>query len=259
LQLIPTRKGRSQLEVKNMFDIQNLINDTVVKSSTYKSAKRDGARFHFSDAGNCYRMRYFKRHGVEPTRNIEAKALLKMMAGEASHKQLQYLLARYSKIIMAEMELGNDDITGHPDGVLMHENIFVPVEFKTNEKWGMTHIRKHGAKKEHELQLFTNWSFLRKIVPTADNAALVYMKREDWETKTFNYIWNEEIQAKVDAEWQPLIGYWTRGEIPPCSCAEMYDGAGPKYCRYGETNTSCCAEALFYDQLAKDNPASVLN
>lgn len=227
-----------------MFDINTLINEIVIKNNSYKSADRNKTKFHVSDAGGCYRARFLKRLGVEPTRQIEAPALKKMIAGDASHEKLQQLLRRHGNLVASEGTVEAEHYIGHFDAIVKN-GVKTLLEIKTNEKWGMGYIKKQGAKKEHELQVFTYWSLLRNDYKDLNDCTILYMKREDWEGKAFNYIWNEKIQAKVDAEWKPLIEYWTKRELPPCTCPAMYDGSGPKYCRYGTTDTECCDGLLY--------------
>lgn len=249
--LLPSMSGRKR-EVLNMFSFQALINEVVEKNSAYKSGSRDGAKFHISDAGKCYRERFYKRLGVEPTRTIETPALRKMLAGDAGHEKLQYLLRRYGKLFLAESELETEHIKGHPDGVIKN-GVKALLEIKTIEKWGMGYIKKTGAKREHKLQMFTYWSLLRKELKDLDNAVLTYVKREDFESVDFNFIWSPEILDQVHQEWNPLVDYWLQGKLPPCTCKDLYDGAGPKYCRYGTSETECCDEKLYNTPEAKIN------
>ena len=242
-----------------MFDINTLINEIVIKNNQVKSGDRNKTKFHVSDAGGCYRARFYKRLGVEATRQIEAPALKKMIAGDASHEKLQYLLRRHQCLVASEGTVEAEHYIGHFDAIVKN-GVKTLLEIKTNEKWGMSYIKKLGAKKEHELQVFTYWTLLRNDYKDLDDCTILYMKREDWEGKAFNYIWNEEIQAKVDAEWNPLIEHWTKGELPPCSCPSMHDGSGPKYCRYGTTDTECCASELFsLNQKQNESPRVMTN
>lgn len=222
-----------------MFSMQSLIDEMVEKQNQVKSGKRDNAKFNVSDAGGCYRARFYKRLGVEPTRLIETASLRKMLAGEAGHEKLQYLLRRHGKLYLSETELETEHLKGHPDAVVKNGQLAL-LEIKTIEKWGMGWIKKTGAKREHKLQMFTYWSLLRKDLPKLDNAVLSYVKREDFEAHDFYFQWTADIQKQVDDEWQPLITMWNDGNLPACTCKDLYDGAGPKYCRYGVDDTTCC-------------------
>lgn len=229
------------------FNVQTLIDTLIQENNQYKSGQRDNAKFSISDAGGCYRARIYKRMGIEPTRKIEIEGLRKMVAGDAGHEKLQSLLWRGHKMFLSENEVESEHLLGHPDGIIKHGNTKYLVEFKTIEKWGMGHIKRDGAKQPHVLQLFTYWSLLREDIANLDRAVLSYIKREDFEAHDFYFNWNDNIQAQVNAEWHPLITHWVEKTLPDCTCIEMYNGAGPKYCRYLNNleNMTCCDEKLF--------------
>ncbi len=227
------------------YNIQTLINEVITASSAYNTSKRDNRKFSISDSGGCYRARIYKRLGIEPTRTIEIEALRKMTAGNAGHEKLQALLNK--KLFLTETTLEDEHRMGHPDGVIKSGNDKILVEFKTIEKFQMGYIKKQGAKQPHVLQMFTYWSLLREDIKDLDHAVLSYVKREDFEALDFHFIWNEGISAQINDEWMPLIQYWIDKILPPCTCKDMYDGNGPKYCNYLNNieNLTCCDEKLF--------------
>lgn len=231
----------------NDLNIQSIINQIIEKESAFSTKKRDNAKFNISDAGGCYRARIYKRLGIAPTRTIEIEALRKMTAGNAGHEKLQQLLWRGKKMFMSENEVESEHLLGHPDGIIKSGNIKHLVEFKTIEKFQMGYIRKQGAKQPHLLQMFTYWTLLRKDITDLDRAVLSYVKREDFEACDFNFIWSENIQTQVDKEWIPLVQHWNDKTLPDCTCKEMYDGAGPKYCNYLNNleALTCCDPKLF--------------
>ncbi len=231
--------------MSEMIDIQNLIDVAVSKRSQVKGEGRDRNYFHVSDAGTCYRKRYFKRLGIEPIREIPVGALRKMLAGDAGHEMLQKTLQYYGTLFAAEGEVSTHDIKGHYDAILKTDKSKVMWEIKTVEKWSMKYITEGGPKPEHELQMFTYWDFARHDYKDLDQATLTYVKREDFESKSFNYLWSSDIATKVLGEWQPLIRYWQSEELPPCTCPQDYGGNGVKYCRYiSENEETCCDESL---------------
>lgn len=235
-----TRQGTAAQPI----NIQTIINEAVEKNNQYKALDRDASKFHISDAGGCYRARFLKRLGVPPVRVIDTPSLRKMLAGDAGHEKLQKLLWRNKKMFLAENEIETEHLKGHPDGILKDGGKCL-VEFKTIEKWQMMHIKKTGAKQNHILQMFTYWMLLREDVKGLDQAILSYVKREDFISHDFYYFWSDDIKTKVEAEWKPLIKYWIDQKLPPCTCSTLFDGSGPKYCRYGVTETECCDEELF--------------
>lgn len=244
----------------HMYNMQSLIDEVIEKNNQVKGGFRDNLKFNISDAGKCYRERFYKRLGLDSTRTIETSGLRKMVAGDAGHEKLQQLFRRYGKLFLAETTVEAEHYKGHPDGVIKN-GVKSLLEIKTIEKWGMSHIVKTGAKREHKLQMFTYWSLLRNDVTDLDHAVLSYVKREDFECRDFYFNWSEEIQKEVDVEWQPLINYWLKQELPPCTCKDLYDGAGPKYCRYGIDEESCCAETLFVkeDKVSTANEMATAN
>lgn len=230
-----------------MIDIQKMIDKAVEQRSQVRGSLRDNDYFHVSDAGTCYRKRYFKRLGIEPRVPIVVGALRKMLAGDAGHEMLQQTLQRYGTLLAAEGEVTTSitQIKGHFDAIVEDDKDRVLIEFKTIEKWGMTHIKKDGPKVEHLLQMFTYWHLLRPDYTNLNQATLVYIKREDFEAISFDYLWDTSIKDQVLAEWQPLTKFWRNRELPECTCNRDYGGNGVKYCRYinpdGET---CCSKEL---------------
>lgn len=228
-----------------MIDIQSLINDAVEKRSQSRTGKRDSSYFHVSDAGTCYRKRYLKRMGVEPITPIPVGALRKMLAGDAGHEMLQSTLKYYGGLFAQEGEILTNHIKGHFDAVMKDGDTKILLEFKTIEKWGMKYIKEEGAKSEHIIQMLTYWVFLRKDYTNLDQATLFYVKREDFEGLPFNYLWDDDVIQKVQAEWRPLIEFWENKQLPPCTCDKDYGGNGVKYCRYiADDGESCCSESL---------------
>lgn len=236
-------------------NIQVLIDDIIKSNSAYNTGQRDNRKFSISDAGGCYRARIYKRLGIEPTRIIETAALRKMTAGNAGHEKLQQLLWKGKKMFMSENAVESEHLLGHPDGIIKSGDAKVLVEFKTIEKFQMGYIRKTGAKQPHVLQMFTYWSLLRRDIRDLDHAVLSYVKREDFEALDFHFIWNEGIQAQVDNEWTPLIKHWIDKTLPDCTCKDMYDGAGPKYCSFLNNieNLTCCDEKLWTKEVKPSN------
>jgi hypothetical protein len=234
-----------------LLNFQDILYEIVEKRGQFRSNARDSEKFHISDSGGCYRARYMKRLGIQPTFPIPPGALCKMMAGDAAHDQLQRILKSYDKLLAAETTVGTDDVIGHFDGIVRHDEAKFLLDFKTIEKWGMTHIRKDGPKREHMLQLFTYWYFLRKDYKDLDQASLVYVMREDYQIKQFDWLWSDDVAAEMSREWSPLLAYWDRKELPPCTCTELYNGTGPKYCRFktDEIGSSCCDELLINKKL----------
>lgn len=228
-----------------MINLQVLINEAVETNNQVKGGLRDGQKFHISDAGTCYRKRYLKRLGVTPTKKIEIQGLRKMVAGDAGHEKLQALLTRYNKLFSSEGEIETEQIKGHFDGIVKHDGSKAVVEFKTIEKWGMTHIKNGGAKPEHKIQLWTYWYYLRHDYTNLDQAILSYVKREDFEAHDIHYVWDDNIIPKVvEAEWKPLLDYWEKQQLPPCTCDKDYGGHGQKYCLYANEDGTCCSESL---------------
>lgn len=230
-------------------NIQTLINEVIEKESQYKTGQRNNAKFSISDAGTCYRARVYKRLGYAPTREIEIEALRKMTAGSAGHEKLQGLLE--SKLLLSESAVETEHLLGHPDGVIKSNGVKELIEIKTIEKWQMGWIKKIGAKNEHLLQMFTYWSLLRTDITELNRAVLTYVKREDFEAHDFYFNWSDNVQKQVDDEWTPLIKHWIDKTLPDCTCHLMYDGKGPRYCRYLESwdekekTGKCCNTKLF--------------
>jgi hypothetical protein len=246
-----------------MIDLQQIIDDAITSTNQVSGRTKQNPKFYVSDAGTCYRKRYFKRLGLEGDVKIEMPALRKMAAGEGSHIHLSKLLTDTRKLFGNEGIVENEHIRGRYDGIIKDEDHQkLVVDFKTVEKWGMSHIKGSckcadknepghvGPKKEHELQLFTYWSFLRKDFTNLDQAVLLYVKREDFGSAQFNYLWSEDIQKEVAAEWLPLIDYWEKEEVPPCTCVDDYGGNGIKYCRYANADkTECCSLNLLKQEI----------
>ncbi len=240
--------------MQKLVDVQAIIDAAVIKRSQSRGAMRDSGKFHVSDAGTCYRKRYLKRLGVEPIVPIPTASLRKMLAGDAGHDMLQGLLRYSGDLFASEQEVGNQDIKGHHDGIVKptYGPEKVLLEFKTIEKWAMTHItgscscqgdkaHPYGPKPEHKLQMFTYWAFLRNEYIGLNQTSLIYVKREDFGAKQFDFVWSNDIRDQVAAEWAPLLHHWDTKTLPPCTCHKDYGGNGISYCRYkNEDGTECC-------------------
>ena len=236
-----------------MFNVQKLIDKSIETNYQFKGDLRDNEKFHVSDSGTCYRKRFYKRLGIVPTGKIDTKSLRKMVAGDAGHEKIQWLLNRYGNLFASEGELETEHIKGHFDGVVKNGKEKSLLEIKTIEKWSMGYIKKDGPKNEHVLQLFTYWWLLRQDYLNLDQAVLSYIKREDFETHDFYYKWNKKLVTKVLKEWKPLVAYWKKKKLPPCTCDEDYGGNGVKYCRYKtKSGKRCCSKALFTNYLKRE-------
>lgn len=232
-----------------MIDVQNLINEAIERNNQVKAGGRDSNYFHVSDAGTCYRKRFYKRLNVDVPNEIPIANLRKMVAGDAGHEKLQYLLRSGGNLFASENEISAEHIKGHFDGIVREGDQLTLLEIKTIEKFSMRYIKEGGPKPEHEMQMFTYWHLLRKYYTNLNSASLSYVKREDFESKDFNYTYTDDLAEKVLAEWNPLIGFWKDQKLPPCTCAHDYNGNGIKYCRYQVSDELCCPESLFDKQL----------
>ncbi len=193
-------------------------------------------------------MRFLKRLGIEPTVEIPVANLRKMVAGDAGHEKLQQLLNKQGKLFASENTLGDDNVKGHFDGIVKDGDTKALVEFKTIEKYQMPYIAQDGPKPQHLMQMFTYWLWLRNDYKDLDQAILVYVKREDFEARTYDYKWDEDIAIQTLEHWALLSQYWTKQELPPCTCDKDYGGNGQKYCRY-RLDGKCCNEALFKQEI----------
>lgn len=252
--------------MSSLIDVQAIIDAAVEKRSQVRGEARDADKFHVSDSGTCYRKRYFKRLGIQPTIPIPTASLRKMLAGDAGHDMLQGLLRYSGDLYASEQTVGDDNIKGHHDGIIKpgFGPAKVLLEFKTIEKWSMSHItgacscagpkaHAYGPKPEHELQMFTYWTYLREEYTGLDQAALVYLKREDFGAKQFDYVWNESVAQRVLEEWEPLLTYWRKLETPECTCDRDFNGAGRGYCRYkSEDGLTCCNRDLLLSLVAPE-------
>ena len=242
-----------------MFNVQTLIDEIVVKNNQTKSGKRDKANFHVSDAGTCYRKRYYKRLGIKATADIPVANLRKMLAGDAGHTQLQWLLKRNGNLVASEGEVKVPHVVGHFDAIIKEGGTKTLLEIKTIEKFQASWIKKSGAKPEHKMQMFSYWTMLRQDYKDLDNAVLTYVKREDFEANDYYFKWDESITEQVHNEWAPLIKMWEEGVLPECTCKLDYGGAGPKYCRYSTSDTECCSEILYAHMVAEEEKPIVAN
>jgi hypothetical protein len=229
-----------------MINVQNIIDQASQKWSDDKSSLRNKDRFHVSDAGLCYRSRYFKRLGIPSTRVTPVGALRKMLAGEAGHEKLQAILQASGALISSEETLETPDIIGHYDAMIKDGKTKVLLEFKTVEKWSMAHIKKDGPKKEHVIQMLTYWDLLRREKKNASllQATLVYVMREDFQSVSFDYLWNDDMHKMVLSEWLGLLEAWKKQELPICTCMKDYGGHGVSYCKYQDGPETCCSEDL---------------
>lgn len=242
---------------EGIISVQKIVDAAIERRNQVRAGDRNNAYFHVSDAGTCYRKRYFKRLGVEPQVEIATASLRKMLAGDAGHTQLQELLKWDNSLFAMEGALGSDQILGHFDGIIKAEGLEtkkVLLEIKTVEKWSMSHItgacscqgtvKEHalGPKPEHVLQAKTYWFFGRMQYTGLNQMTLFYVKREDFQGVQFDYQWHDDFVVDVQAEWRPLLEYWLKRELPPCTCRLDYGGNGVKYCRYQSADGETCCD-----------------
>lgn len=245
------------MEDRGVISIQKVIDAAIERRSQVRGGQRDNSVFSVSDAGTCYRKRYYKRLGVEPTSPIPTASLRKMYAGDAGHVALQELLKGDNILFAAEGALGTKHILGHFDGIISGSGTSKALlEIKTVEKWSISHItgscsckgtpKEHalGPKKEHVLQAKTYWSFARKHYTGLDQMIVAYFKREDFGGVQFDYLWSDDVQLEILDEWGPLIDHWVHRTLPACTCKLDYGGSGVNYCRYQDGEGSCCSEKL---------------
>lgn len=246
-----------------MIHVQSIIDRAIEKNNQIKGGSRNSDFFHVSDAGTCYRKRFYKRFGAVSGHQIPIANLRKMVAGDAGHEKLQGLLAQYGNMFSAEGEVRTGHLLGHYDGIIIEGDSKSVLEIKTIEKWSMSHINgtckcdekgrkcSKGAKREHKLQMYTYWYHLRQHLKDLDHAVLSYVQREDFATTDFYYTWDDSIAEEVKQEWAPLIKYWENQELPPCTCKDDYNGNGVKYCQFQDDHGGCCSEDIWTDILAR--------
>lgn len=231
-----------------MLNVQTLLDEALIKRSENWPKSKE-PKFHISDAGKCYRQRYFKRLGVERLVPMPLGGMRKGAAGDAAHEKITSLLDR--GVMAAERYLETEHIRGRFDTLIKDkEGNKALIQIKSTEKWQLGHIKTKGPSAHDELQLFTEWTLAREDYKDLDQAILFYVKREDFQGVAYDYQWSEEIKKKVEQDFKPLIAYWLKQELPPCTCHQDYDGKGPDYCMYKEVDEvtgetiGCCNEKL---------------
>lgn len=213
-----------------------------------------------SDTGKCLRQRYYKRAGVPFTKPYDDRTLRVFRAGDIFHEWLQGLAEQRGVLVAKEAEVWGEGVIGHFDALIKpngSDELYL-YDFKSKHSYGFKYLNTDGAQKDHKAQVTlykmliekNGYATLEEIdgeevsvnYPPAKvtSCRILYISKDDLRVLEFDGQADEE---EIKEEYRILNKAWENQILPPCTCHEMYNGNGHKYCAYNQGD-SCCSENL---------------
>jgi CRISPR/Cas system-associated exonuclease Cas4 (RecB family) len=203
----------------------------------------DHSKFRVSDAGKCHRMRYWKRQGIEGTRSLTLETQLALQTGNLLHAFFEEAIQATDQLISSEYLVEDAHRIGHIDAILSdcpfkemsktrpNPHKVILYDFKTIGGKQAYYLKQDlSPKPEHLAQIRSyHHMYLTKRsgedYSRIDELRIAYINRDTLEIFDLSVPMDA---AAVNADWEPLIGYWDRQETPPMTKTAWEC----KYCQY---------------------------
>lgn len=211
--------------------------------------RHEERRFRISEMGLCPRARVLKRRGVAALRKFTDFDLWRFKMGHIIHGWLQTELQKAGVLVDCETEVGDgEDFRGYHDGRLVLDGRECIVEIKTMGPFFYNRLaaQKGPLEENHIVRRYVRqlMTYCHFAGVEEGRLLLVRMSLEDSKAgrqhppvMELGYRladWRQDIEAEIAA----LKGWWRRGELPPCTCADG-DGWWVKRCDYYDGATCC--------------------
>lgn len=198
---------------------------------------RDNSKFRASDAGKCHRMRYWKRQGKEGKQDIPFEVHMALQTGNLLHAFIQYALGEMGVLFASEQELKDHHRIGHLDAIIRNRDAeYILYDFKTIGGKQMYYLKQDLKPKPEHIhqvltyqQIYINTESGKQEYVSIDKCVIGYISRDTMEILELPVPENFHV---VNDDWQALIDYWERQEMPPMTRS----GWECKYCQY---NADC--------------------
>ena len=201
---------------------------------------RDHSYFHDSAAGSCLRQRVLRRAGYEAA-PLQADDLRNFGFGHMVHELIQSALLSKGAIplengkpllersVKSENGGGTYDCLVDLDG----DGKLTLMDIKTCSVFAFAHLKKEGAKKNHQMQVCRYWLKLKDKYPIRD-VRIYYLEKDKGWTREFGIPMSEKlIQETLDdikLEQSAWSIYEKDQTLPPMISADSDRAWECKYC-----------------------------
>ena len=146
--------------------IQDII-DKALREKNKQRPKKVQTTWHMSGLGGCLRGQYFSRLGNKRDYPFDERTLRVFDMGNKIESWLTDLIGTQEDIVKMETQVYVKDkelsISGYVDMVLEFRKEKVPYEIKSKHSRSFWHMKKKGAQRGHEYQLWC-YLFLLKLL-----------------------------------------------------------------------------------------------
>lgn len=259
------------------FSLQGLINAHVAKLG---EQKKEYKSWRCSSLGSCPRKHFYARLGIEPTSPPDERTQRVFEVGNIFHEWIQSLVMDTTisqpddAIVEQELYDQELDLGGRYDMRIKTRGKDILFDIKTQHSrafWWMLqkakgYTKKDGTKipptpiseqkKEHRQQLGGYMLMLKRMGAPVDEGRMLYVSKDDLCMEEITFHLTPELEKSVLDELAMLNKHWAEKTLPPCTCAEMYDGKGIQYCNFQtEGRNACCDESLYKQFLKEETNA----
>ncbi len=202
-----------------------LLGEKIRKDNT--NQVRDNTKFHISDMGRCYRMRFLKRLGMvgEPYND---RVLRVFAVGTILHEWLQEQAEQMGVLVGKEIRVENANWIGHADAIIQTDGYKVLYDFKTVNSRKFTYLARGESDEHYILQLLTYLVFLQGGEhKDLQDARLLYISKDDLRLHQPRYHLTDERKDAIMLDMATMEKHWEEQTLP-LRC----EGWESKYCTY---------------------------
>ena len=210
--------------LKDFFE--KYINNLYEIRSSNSNGKAQPSLFHVSYSGRCHRMRFFKRAGVEPSEKPSVSSIKAMYVGDIYHKIVKDILHDSGVLYKEEEKVIDDHRKGFIDAIVETNEGLVIYEFKSVNVFK---FQKNTLDLGHAMQAYTYYLMYDKE-PIVD-VKVLYISKDNLDMQEFNVKEIKDIDYITKKDWETLINYWEKHELPPPVPVENWEC---EYCVFKE-------------------------
>jgi hypothetical protein len=197
-----------------------------------------GEYWSASSAGYCMRKLMFERLGVPAVESqSDARKTRVFEAGHIFHEWVQRITKNANLSIVQELELQDDKlmIRGHIDDLVVVNERLILYDYKTQNSRAFTY-QKGRTSYFHTMQAGTYLYMIRQLqaeevkpselshIPLLSEARILKISKDDLRMTEDQILYTPELEAQVLGFWNTLNNYWSKKELPKCSCADKEGG-----------------------------------
>jgi len=217
-----------------MLDIYKKLETFIDKENEEQSKEREGKErttWYASELGNCPRGTYYKRLGVEPDEELDARTKRVFKCGNIFEDFILDRLIDGDHTLEREVRVENKElhISGRIDGLITYKDGTQEIlEIKSKHSGAFHKMRKEGeAMRQHQYQI---WVYLNEM--NIEKGRIVYISKDDLCIETYE-VRLDDKQLKKEVLWK--VGLLNRAwaEKNPNLLPLPQDGSWQKkYCSY---------------------------